>query len=550
MTDVARPSPPGGAPGDGQGTPPSPGRGGPAAGPGGAVEAGRDRVVIGLLLVSAFVVILNETIMGVALPRLMRDLDVTATAGQWLTTAFMLTMAVVIPVTGFLLQRFHTRPVFIAAMSLFSLGTAVCAAAPGFDVLLLGRIVQACGTAIMMPLLMTTVLTLVPPATRGRMMGNISVVISVAPAIGPTVSGLVLAVFEWRFLFLLVLPIALAALVLGAVRITNVTTPRRSPLDVLSVVLSAVAFGGVIYGLSTIGEGARAAVPTWIPLGSGAVALVAFVLRQRSLQRRDRALLDLRTFASRNFSIATVVLGISMMALFGTLIVLPIYLQDVHGMDTLGAGLLLLPGGLLMGLLAPLVGRALDAYGPTVLLVPGSVVVSGVLWFLSTAAEATPVPLVLGAHMLLSVGLALTLTPMFSSGLGSLPRHLYSHGSAVVGTVQQVAGAAGIALFVTVMTLAATAAASAGATQVAATAGGVRAAFLVGGFVSIAAVVGSCFVRRPPHHDGAAPPGAHRSDGAPAEPDASGPVRSLPVRQDAAGGARRREHDDRNEGPA
>ena len=201
------------------------------------------RLVIGLLLVSAFVVILNETIMGVALPRLMSDLDISAATGQWLTTGFLLTMAVVIPITGFLLQRFNTRPVFLWAMGLFSVGTLVAAVAPGFTLLLVGRIVQASGTAIMMPLLMTTVLTLIEPAHRGRVMGNISIVISVAPAIGPTISGLILNAFSWRFLFVFVLPIAIAALVLGAFRVRNVSTPRKAPLDVLSVILSAFAFG-------------------------------------------------------------------------------------------------------------------------------------------------------------------------------------------------------------------------------------------------------------------------------------------------------------------
>jgi DHA2 family lincomycin resistance protein-like MFS transporter len=469
----------------------------------------RNKLVIGLLLVSAFVVILNETIMGVALPSLTRDLDITVTAGQWLTTGFMLTMAVVIPITGFLLQRFNTRPVFIAAMSLFSLGTAISAIAPGFGVLLLGRVVQASGTAIMMPLLMTTVLTLVPPATRGRTMGNISIVISVAPAIGPTISGVILSVLEWRFMFILVLPIALAALALGAARVKNVTTPKKVPLDVTSVILSAFAFGGIVFGLSSIGEGAEAAVPAWVPLAVGVVALVAFVLRQRSLQRRDRALLDLRTFSSRTFTISASVLGVGMIALFGTLIVLPIYLQNVHGLDPLATGLLLLPGGLVQGLLSPVVGRLFDKYGPTVLLVPGTTLVSAVLWFMSTVSESTPIPMVLGAHVALSIGLAFMFTPLFTSGLGSLPSHLYSHGSAIVGTVQQLAGAAGTAVFVTVMTLAATAAASQSGAGAAATGAGVRAAFLVGAIISVFAVVGSFFVRRPPVVEGAEPVVAH-----------------------------------------
>ncbi|HEV7955537.1 MAG TPA: DHA2 family efflux MFS transporter permease subunit, partial [Marisediminicola sp.] len=314
----------------------------------------RNRLVIRLLLISAFVVILNETIMGVALPHLMADLSITASAAQWLTTAFMLTMAVVIPITGFLLQRFNTRPVFIAAMTLFSTGTLIAAVAPDFEVLLAGRVVQATGTAIMMPLLMTTVMTLVPPASRGRTMGNISVVISVAPAIGPTISGLILSVLDWRWMFLLVLPIALASLALGAARVQNVTTPRRTGVDVLSVLLSALGFGGLVYGLSTFGEASAMSMTSpWISLSIGVVALAAFILRQLRLQRKDAALLDLRTFASRTFTFTIGMLAISMMALFGTIILLPIYMQTVLGLDALETGLLLLPGGLAMGLLAP-----------------------------------------------------------------------------------------------------------------------------------------------------------------------------------------------------
>ncbi|MFI7482522.1 DHA2 family efflux MFS transporter permease subunit [Kocuria sp. M1R5S2] len=477
---------------------PAPAPGAPAATaphtPPPADLAARDRLVIGLLLASTFVVILNETIMGVALPSLMDSLSITAVAGQWLTTAFMLTMAVVIPVTGFLLQRLDTRPVFLAAMGLFSTGTLICAAAPGFGVLLAGRVVQAGGTAIMLPLLMTTVLTLVAPTRQGRVMGNIAIVISVAPAVGPTISGVILSVLDWRWMFLAVLPIAVASLVLGAVRMPDVTEPRAASLDVLSVVVSALGFGGLVYGLSSFAEGALTVVPPWVPLGVGAAALAVFVRRQTRLQRADRALLDLRTFRSRTFTMATVVLGVSVTALFGTLIVLPLYLQNVQGLDPLGTGLLLLPGGLVMGLLAPVVGRVYDRSGPTVLLVPGTVVVSASLWGLTLVSATTPVAAVLVAHVVLSVGLALVFTPLFTAGLGSLPHELHAHGSAVVGTVQQVAGAAGAALFVTVMTLG-TVASDAAGTEAAAE--GVRAAFLCGAVLSLLAVAGSVGVRRP-----------------------------------------------------
>lgn len=289
------------------------------------------RGVVPLLVVSAFVVILNETIMGVALPQLMTDLEISAARAQWLTSAFLLTMAVVIPLTGWLLQRFHVRTVFLVAMTTFSLGTLLAAVSPGFGLLVTGRVVQAVGTAIMMPLLMTTILTTVAPERRGRMMGTISIVISVAPAIGPTVSGLILQDLGWRWMFWIVLPIALTSLALGGVWVRNVTTPGRPPLDVLSVVLSAVAFAGLIYGLSSIGESAAGHTPVapWIPVAVGAVGLVAFVARQLAL--RERALMDLRAFGTPTFSIAVGLVAVSMMALFGTLILLPIYLQTVLG---------------------------------------------------------------------------------------------------------------------------------------------------------------------------------------------------------------------------
>lgn len=474
----------------------------------------RDRLVIGLLLISTFVVILNETIMSVALPRLMADLSITPTAAQWLTTAFMLTMAVVIPVTGFLMQRLNTRPVFMLAMSLFSTGTLISAAAPGFEVLLVGRVVQASGTAVMMPLLMTTVMTLVPPENRGKTMGMISIVIAVAPAIGPTVSGLILSALDWRFMFILVLPIAVAALAIGSARIPNVGSPRKTPLDYLSVPLSALGFGGLVYGLSTLGgEGAAAAAdqgggfPSFVPLAVGAAALVVFIARQLVLQRRDGALLDFRTFASRNFTVAIAMMAISMMALFGSLILLPIYLQSVSGLTTLETGLLLLPGGLVMGLCAPFVGALYDKHGPTPLIVPGAVIVSAALWLLTMVSPNSSIFTLLAAHLILSAGLSLMFTPLFSASLGSLPMRLYSHGSAMVGTIQQVAGAAGTALFIALMTGRSNELAATGSGPVEALAGGIKAAFVWGAAISILAIVAAFFVRKPPTAAGSMPAG-------------------------------------------
>ena len=474
----------------------------PASTPVDTDTASRNKLVIALLLVSTFVVFLNETIMSVAIPHLMEDLGVTASAAQWLTTAFLLTMAVVIPVTGFLLQRINTRPIFMLAMSIFTVGTAVCAIAPGLELLVVGRVIQATGTAIMMPLLMTTVMTLVPPEGRGKTMGNISIVMSVAPAVGPTIGGFILANMDWRWMFILVLPIAVGALLLGMRKIQNVSTPRYAPLDVLSVILSALAFGGLVYGLSSFGEGAAhageaPAIPAWVPIAVGVVAMAAFIGRQLLLQRQDRALLDLRTFQAPTYRVSVIMMAISMMALLGTVILLPIYLQNVVGLDTLETGLLMLPGGLIMGLMGPVVGRLYDRVGPTLLLVPGTILVSAVMWALTLVGQDTPVWNILIGHIAMSVGLALVFTPVFTASMGSVRMELYSHASATLGSVQQVAGAAGIALFVAIMTVQTANLAGQGLDTVAALSGGIRLAFFVGAVISLFAVVAAFFVRKP-----------------------------------------------------
>jgi DHA2 family lincomycin resistance protein-like MFS transporter len=463
----------------------------------------RARTVITVLLVSAFVVILNETIMSVALPVLMADLEVSASVGQWLTAGFLLTMSVVIPVTGFLIRRYRTRSLFGAAMGLFSAGTLLAALAPGFPVLLAARVVQAGGTAIMMPLLMTTVMTLVPPARRGAMMGNISIVIAVAPAIGPAVSGLVLSVLDWRFLFWLVLPIALLSLVVGLRRISDVGEPAVMRIDIASVVLSVLGFGGLVYGLSSVGQSAEGGTgaTTWVAFGVGLVGLATFVARQLVLQRTDRALLDLRTFRSRIFTVASLLMMLMMAVLLGTVVLLPIYMQSVQRLEPLTTGLLLLPGGLLMGLLGPVVGRLYDRFGARALLVPGTVATSLALWSTTLLGVDSPAAQILVFHLLLSVGLAFVFTPIFTAGLGALPPHLYSYGSAIFGATQQLAGAAGVALLVSVFSVRAAALAG---DELERTAGGVHAAFVVAACLSLVAVACAPFVRTP-QTDGAHP---------------------------------------------
>lgn len=475
-----------------------------------AVIGAKESRVIWLLMAAAFVAILNETTMGVAIPHLIGDLDITAVQAQWLTTAFMLTMAVVIPTTGFLLRRFSTRAMFTTAMGFFSLGTLVALVAPGFEMLLVGRIVQAFGTAIMMPLLMTTLMTVVPPHLRGRMMGRVSVVISLAPAIGPTMAGLVLDTLSWRWIFAIVLPIALVALIAGARWISNLDEQSHAPLDLLSVVLSAVGFGGVVFGLSQIGGGghggtsdaAQAAAHTAtlaliIALSAGVISLALFVWRQIVLQRVDDALLDLRIFRSANFSLSVAHFAVMSLAFFGVITALPLYLQGTLELSATESGLVVLPGAIAMGLLGPVIGRIYDRWGTRVLLVPGTIMVLVILWWFTTLTETTPVWALVITQTLLSIGLAMSFTPLFTASLGSLEPRFYSFGSATVSTVQQVAGAAGIALLITVMSSVSADAAASGAGASAAGAAGARGAFLLAAIIGTPLLISAFLIRKP-----------------------------------------------------
>jgi DHA2 family lincomycin resistance protein-like MFS transporter len=455
--------------------------------PGMAPASRKTPAVIGLLVLATFIVILNETIMINAIPRLMADFRVSAGTAQWLTTAFMLTMAAVIPVTGWFLQRVTTRSAYATAMALFCTGTALAAAAPVFEVLLVARIIQATGTAVMMPLLMTTLMTVVPAHDRGRVMGNVTLAMSVAPALGPTISGIVLSLGSWRLMFLLVLPIALVIGWSGLRRMENVGEPRPGTVDWFSVGAAAFGFGGLVYGLSGFGHG-DVLRPVAI-LTAGVVGIVTFVVRQLWLQRHGVPLMDLRVLEHRTFALSLALMSLAFMAMLGSMILLPLYLQNLRDLSPLQTGLLVMPGGLAMGLLGPSVGKVFDRFGGRLLVIPGSLGIVVALAIFTQVSLTMPFWQLLAAHVLLMISLAAVFTPVFTLGLGALPRHLYSHGSSMLGTLQQVAAAFGTALVVTLMTARTSSLLEAGAGRIEATLGGLRLAFLVGAALSVLVAV-------------------------------------------------------------
>lgn len=449
-------------------------------------------LTIAVLVFSAFVAFLSEMVVGVALPRIMEDLDITATTGQWLTTGYALTLAVLIPTSGWVMQRFQLRTIFIASVGLFTLGTAIAAVAPGFELLLTGRIVQALGTAVLVPLLMTTSIGLVAPSRRGQMMALVTAVTAVAPALGPAFSGLVMAQLGWRWLFIIILPLSVLGLVIGAIKMPNLTTPRRTRFDMLSLLLSAVGFGALVYGLASAGEsaGEGAAAATWIALPLGVAGIAAFVWRQLRLQRRDAAVLDMRVFRHAAFTRPVIVFVPLVMGAFSLATVLPLVLQESLGLGSLETGLLMVPGGATIGIVSVLVGRYYDRLGARGLAIPGALVVAAGWLFMTTFTEDTSVWVVLATFVLICAGQAFAWVAIFTMSLSSLPSSLAGHGSAALNTIQQLGGAAGLAVLIGVLS------STAGGTDPAAIAEGARAAFTVGAVLAVVALVLALFLPR------------------------------------------------------
>nr|WP_240929598.1 MDR family MFS transporter [Streptomyces coryli] len=445
-------------------------------------------MVVRLLVLATFVVILNETIMVNAIPRLMESLDVTEQSAQWVSTVFMLTMAAVIPVTGWFLQRVTTKQAYGIAMGIFLVGTVLCAVAPLFSVLLVGRVIQAAGTAVMMPLLMTTLMVVVPEQDRGRVMGNVTLAISVAPALGPAVSGVILQMGSWRLLFVVVLPIAALVTYFGLRKVENIGEPQVSEIDWFSVGVAALGFGGLVYGLSLFGEGEDKRA---LGIGIGVAGLLMigiFVLRQLKLQRGGTPLMDLRTLRHGTYALSLALMSIGFLTMMGAMILLPLYLQNLRGLSPLETGLLVMPGGLAMGVLGPQVGKIFDRVGSRPLVLPGSIGIVIALVGYTQISMDMPYWQILGLHVLLMVSLATTFTPLFSLGMGALPPQLYSHGSSMLGTLQQVAAAFGTALMVTVMTARTTSEIEAGAAPAAAQVSGLRLAFIVAAALALVTV--------------------------------------------------------------
>jgi len=450
------------------------------------------------LIIGAFFSILNETLLSNAIPQLEIELNVTASILQWLSTGYMLVVAVLIPASALLVQWLTTRQVFLGAMIVFTIGTIVCGIAPEFSVLLIGRLLQAVGTGLMMPVLMNTILLLYPPEKRGGAMGTIGLVIMFAPAIGPTLSGIILDSLEWRWLFFIVLPFALFSIVFAFIYLKNLSQPTKPKVDVISILLSTIGFGGIVYGFSSSYKGWDK-LEVYGMIGIGLIALLLFVIRQLKLKE---PLLDLRAFKFPMFTLTTILLIIMMMTMFSTMALLPFLFQGALGLTVYASGLIMLPGSLLNGLISPITGKLFDKFGPRALMIPGTMALAIVMWFFTQVSVDTSKSTFIILHICLMVAISMIMMPAQTNGLNQLPPRYYPHGTAILNTLSQVAGAIGVAFFISIMTsgqknyLAQSTDPTSVVEQTGALVSGIHNAFVIGFGFAILAIIVAFFTKR------------------------------------------------------
>ena len=409
----------------------------------------RDKtLLVAILMVGSFVAILNQTLMTTALPSIMKQMHLTSSTVQWLTSIFMLVNGIMIPITAYLTQRFTTRTLYFSALTFFIIGSVICVSTDQFNVILIGRAVQAMGAGILMPLMQTVLFLVYPANIRGQAMGMFGLIVGFAPAIGPTLSGWVVSQYSWKVIFYILLAVTIIDLLFALKFVKNVTDVTRPKLDILSVTLSTLGFASLLFGFSEAGNLGWTHPLVYSMIIVGIIILAFFILKQL---RMKEPFLNVRVFSYKSFTMNMILVCIVFISFIGSQTVLSFYMQDLHHFSALKSGLALMPGGIITGILSPITGRIFDKYGGKFLSITGlAIVVMTSFAFTQLHASTSFVYITIFFAISLAAN-AMVFNPLTTAALNNLPRSLVPHGTSMNNTMRQVGAAMGSAVLVTIM---------------------------------------------------------------------------------------------------
>jgi EmrB/QacA subfamily drug resistance transporter len=405
------------------------------------------RLLVLSVLLGGFLSSLTETILNNALPTIMNAFDINQSSAQWLSTGYILVVGIMMPAAAFFFNRFRLKPLFLTTLTLFLVGTTIAACAPSFGWLFFGRTIQAISVGISMPLTQNVMTLVYPPEKRGTAMGMAAIVIILGPAIGPTLSGWIVDNYSWQMLFWALIPVTIVILILSTFSLRNINEVHPTRLDVPSLLLSTAGFGTLLYGFSNIGAIAGIDLFTISLVVIGIIVVGVFLWYQL---RMEKPLLDIRVFKAPSFTKTTALAAMTNIAMLGTELIVPLYLQDVRGISPMYSGMMLLPGAILMALMSPIAGRILDNHGIKNMAFVGfgvlTIATIPMIWFNSK----TSLIWIMALYAIRMGSIALVMMPTTTSGINALPNHLVVHGNTVSTTFRQVASSLGTAGLVTV----------------------------------------------------------------------------------------------------
>ncbi|MEK3825065.1 MULTISPECIES: DHA2 family efflux MFS transporter permease subunit [Paenibacillus] len=386
------------------------------------------------IIVGMIMVILDSTVVNVAIPNLVQYFETDLKTIQWTVTGYTLALSAVIPLAGWLTDRFGAKRVFLFTIAMFTLGSVLCSIAQSPEQLILFRVIQGLGGGMVAPIGMAMVFRLAPPERRGSIMGMLGIPMLLAPALGPVLSGWFIESVSWHWIFLINLPIGIAAFIL-CVRFLPDTDRGLTPaLDLLGMILAPIAFSMLAYGVSEGGTSWTSAT-TLTGVIVGGVALILFIIVEL---RQKNPLLELRVFTSSDFSRGIVLAWVAQVALFGSMILIPLYLQQIKGYTALETGLILLPQALASGISMPLGGRLFDKIGARPLAFVGLGIISGALFILSSITATTGLGLIITVLLMMGFGMGLSMMPLNTHVLNAAPRKLVARVTPLTAAAQQV----------------------------------------------------------------------------------------------------------------
>ncbi|MCT2886294.1 DHA2 family efflux MFS transporter permease subunit [Levilactobacillus brevis] len=395
------------------------------------------------MLIGGFVGMFSETSLNIALPQLMAQLNVSTATVQWLVTGYMLMVGVVLPLSSLITKWFTTRQVILFALIDFAVGAIISASAPGFGVLLFGRMIQGIATGLILPLMFTVAMQIFPPYKLGAAMGMVGLVIMFAPAVGPTLAGIVLGVASWRWIFWLFVPFLVIAFGFAVTSLKNIAEVTRPKVDFLSIILSTVGFGSLVLGVSLASDQGWGSVSVIGALVVGILVLAWYTHRQLNV---DKPILNLRAFAIPGFRIGASLVMINFGIILSAMYLLPMYIQKGLLLPVALTGMIMFPGGLMNAIVSAISGRLYDHVGAQMPARLGFIISMVGALMLALTSTQTAIWYVILAHIILMIGAPLAMSPSQTHGLNALTGPIAADGSAIMNTLQQIVGAIATAI--------------------------------------------------------------------------------------------------------